>query len=200
MKTPFSRAFALWLPLVAVLTGLFVFTFWAVQQNYRQGMDDPQIQVAEDGAARLDAGGVPAELVTRGTEPTDIATSLAPWLVVYDASGTPLESSATLEGTPPHLPQGVFDTKSWKKTSAEWGIALTVPSEETRFTWQPRPGMRQAVVVVHATNGYFVAAGRNMRETEDRTKVLTEGAALIWGATALGTLLLLFILISFGWL
>lgn len=180
MKGILLRAFALWLPLAIALSGVFVFAYWAVQQNYRQQANDPQVQLAEDGAARLNGGGVPAELVPRGVPPTDIATSLAPWTVVYDSAGKPLESSAVLDNAPPQLPLSAFDATTWKKRYAEYGIGMSIPSGETRFSWQPRPDVRQAVVLVQAKNGYFVAVGRNLREVENRERTLSEGWFLSW--------------------
>jgi hypothetical protein len=198
------RAFGYWVPVVVATSGLFLFAYWGLQQSYRQGADDPQIQMAEDGAAILNAGGVPAELVSRtnqaaaGAPSVDITRSLAPWAAVFDASGTPLESSATFGAEPLKLPTGVFDMSTWKTHHAEQGIALTIPANETRFTWQPSPEARQAVVIVRAENGDFVAAGRALREVEDRVQTLTEGAALLWGASELGALAAILILLVTG--
>jgi hypothetical protein len=207
MNKLLPRAFALWLPLVAVITGVFLFAYWAVQQNYRQLGNDPQVQMAEDAAASLARDYTPAAVVPRtnpqsaGAPTIEMSTSLAPWIAVYDSSGLPLESSATLDNAPPRLPQGVFDQSTWKRVYAEWGIALSVPANETRFSWQPRPDVRQAVVLVsfpapHGTG--YVAAGRNMREVESREATLTQGAALLWGGTSLGTFILIFLLLSLG--
>ncbi|MBU6388866.1 hypothetical protein KGQ72_03275 [Patescibacteria group bacterium] len=204
-----SRAFALWMPFLVAITGFFLFAVWAVQQNYRQSLNDPQVQMAEDAAASLAANYLPAAVVPRtnpqsaGAPSIEMSTSLAPWITVYDASGTPLESSATLDGAPPQLPQGVFDRGTWKRVYAEWGIALSVPANETRFSWQPRPGVRQAVVLVqfqapHGTG--YVAAGRNTREVENREATLIHGAALLFGATSLATLAAIVILLALGWL
>ena len=117
--------------------------------------------MAEDGAALLENGDVPADLVPPQRQPTvNIATSLAPWIAVYDSNGTPLESSGVLDGKPPAPPQGIFD------------LAKAQGSNLPHNTWQPRDGVRVALVVVPVTSGhsagYFVAAGRNMREVEDR--------------------------------
>lgn len=174
------RAFALWLPLAIAFTGVFVFAYWAVQQEYRQNANDPQVELAEDGAAHLNAGGVPAGLVTRGVPLVDTATSLAPWLAVYDQSGKPLESSAVLDGAPPKLPASAFNPSTWKKQYAKYGIGMDIPANETRFSWQPRDGVREAVVLVRADNGYFVAAGRNLHEVENRERTLTFGFFLSW--------------------
>ena len=75
--------FLSWLPLAVAVTGLSLLVHVAVQQNYRQSLNDPQIQMAEDGAAKLGDGGVPADIVVRGGM-IDIAQSLAPWIAVYD--------------------------------------------------------------------------------------------------------------------
>ena len=200
MKNILTRALALWFPLLVILTGMLAFAYWAVQQNYRQSLNDPQIQMAEDAAATLDAGAAPASIVTRGVPLVDISTSLAPWVAVFDASGTPLESSASLGNLPLALPAGVFDVSTWKRVYAEYGIAMTIPKSETRFTWQPQIDVRQAVVLVRASNGTFVAAGRSMREAENRVSVLTMGAAILALMSALGSLVVIIALLVLGWL
>lgn len=48
-------------------------------------------------------------------------------------AGRPVVSSGTLDGKPPTLPRGVF--------------VYTAKAGEDRVTWQPRSGVRQAVVV-----------------------------------------------------
>ncbi|HUY62802.1 MAG TPA: hypothetical protein VMV50_03405 [Candidatus Paceibacterota bacterium] len=206
MKPRFARVFALWIPFLVATSGLFLFAYWGIQQQYRQDANNPQIQMAEDGAAILDAGGVPAAVVPRtnplsaGVPTVDITRNLAPWIAVFDSSGTPLESSASYGDKPLSLPPRVFDTSTWKARYAGWGIDLSVPDNETRFSWQPSPSARQAVVIVRANNGDFVVAGRALREVEDREATLTHGAAILWGATELGTLVALGILVAFGWL
>jgi len=42
-----------WLPLAAALTGVFAFIYLTVQQDMRMGLNDPQIQMAEDAAGAL---------------------------------------------------------------------------------------------------------------------------------------------------
>ena len=168
-----KRVLISWLPLAVAITGICLLVYGAVQSNYRSSLNDPQIQMAEDGAALLENGGVPADLVSTQRQPTiNIATSLAPWIVVYDASGTPLESSAFLDGKPPMPPQGIFD------------LAKAQGNNLPHNTWQPREGVRVALVVVPVTSGhsvgYFVAAGRNMSEVENREGQLGMFVGLAW--------------------
>ena len=170
-----------WLPLAVATIGLCGLVYVTVHQNYRQSLNDPQIQIAEDGAAALAAGKQPAEIVNRGSL-IDAGKSLAPFIAVYDAKGTTLEASGLVNGKPPKPPVGVFDH------AKQWG--------ENRVTWQPDPTTRIALVVVpvNDSRGYFVASGRNMREVEARTDKLTQMISL-----ALVTILIAtFILELFG--
>lgn len=199
MRKMFVRALVFWLPLVVALTGVFGFSYLAVQQNYRQSLNDPQIQMAEDAAASLASDYTPANVVPRGVPLINIATDLAPWIVVYDASGTPLESTAFLDNTPPRLPAGLFKPDEWvpqKMFTAPTGL-------ETRVTWQPRPDVRQAVVLVQFQTPHgvgYVAVGRSMKTVKDRIINLTELVAIAWSVTALASFVVIFLLLSFGWL
>jgi len=172
-----------WLMAAVPATLVLGVGYAALQQNYRQSLNDPQIQMAEDAAARLRGGEAPAALAVPGAPPVDIGGSLDPWLAIYDAAGTPLVASAVLDNVPPRLPQDVFDTSGWLKhpngTFYDQGSVA-----ETRFTWQPRQGVRQAVVLVQtADKKYFVAAGRNMREVEQRIDQEGEIVFAGWVAT-----------------
>jgi hypothetical protein len=109
----------------------------------------------------------------------------------------PLASTAILDGVPARLPQGVFDTSTWrlKVTGYEFNGAT---SKEIIFSWEPRSDVRAAVALVALPDGRFVAAGRSMREAEQHVASLTEGAAAAWGATELGTLVVIIFLLALG--
>jgi hypothetical protein len=143
-----------WLPLAVVITAMSGLVYLAVQQALRQGANDPQIQMAEDAAAALARGGT-MESVLPTTE-VDLEQSIAPFIMVFDETGTPLASSGQLHGQMPTIPAGVFD---WVRQHGE-----------DRITWQPEPGVRQAIVVVGYTGSPsgFVLAGRSLREVERR--------------------------------
>lgn len=174
----FARICISWLPLGIAITLICGLIYGAVQQNYRQSLNDPQIQMAQDGATRLAAGDVPASLVQRGVPLIDAASSLAPWIAVYDSNGTPLESSAVLDGKPPAPPQGIFD------------LAKAQGNNLPHNTWQPENGVRIALVVVPVQGkDWFVAAGRNMREVEGREQGLELVIGLGWVVTIVATFL-----------
>ena len=79
----YQNAFLGWLPLVVVISGLCLLVYASVQQNYRQSLNDPQIQMAEDIASGIGEGQTPAKLGQEGR--VDLRNSLAPWIAIYDA-------------------------------------------------------------------------------------------------------------------
>jgi hypothetical protein len=161
------RTLRAWLLFAVVFSVVTVMVYSAVQQDIRQSANDPQIQMAEDAAAALDRGAAPPSLVPSSS--IDIAQSLAPYIVIFDETGRPLVSTATLHGSGISLPQGVF--------------LYTKQHFEDRFTWQPEPGMRSAAVVTYyrsAQSSGFVLAGRSMREVEERESNLMSELFLGW--------------------
>jgi hypothetical protein len=159
----FWGAFAIWLPVTAAATVVILLIAVAAQQDLRRGANDPQIQMAEDAAAHLDAGATPTAVLP--SEPIDIAHSLAPFVIVFDRQGQPLASSATLDGQTPLPPRGVLTSIS--------------SHGRNEVTWQPAPGVRNAAIVVAYGNGY-VLAGRSLRVVEERESALTNWVILAW--------------------
>ena len=109
---PFGTALAIWAPVAVATTVVCFFINIAVQQSFRTAADDPQIQFAEDRAAKLAALAAPASepnaIAVESMTPLDIAKSLAPWVAVYSDSGAPLASDGRLHGALPELPPGIF--------------------------------------------------------------------------------------------
>lgn len=165
-----------WLPLAAVITLFCGLLYATVQQSYRMGANDPQIQMAEDTARALESGQSASSLVPSGK--IDIAQSLAPYLIIYDANGQPVVSDALLHNQIPTIPSGIFDS--------------TRKNGEDRVSWQPEPGVRSAIVIVPVNNGRggFVLAGRSLREVEIRESALTTQVEIGWLVTILASLVL----------
>lgn len=166
------RVARIWLPIAVAVTLLAAFTHLAVQQNYRSGLDDPQIQLAQDAAARLDAGAPAAAVVTAPT--VDAEKSLAPFVIVYSPTDSVLASGATLHGVTPKPPAGV--------------LATVRSAGRDRVTWQPNRGVRIALVGFPTSDGRVVVAGRNMREVEAREDALGRITLIAWFATLLAVL------------
>jgi hypothetical protein len=176
---------AIWLPIAAALTSVALVVYTAVQQDIRQSANENQVTLAESTAERLNAGTPPSSLAS--LEPVDLRTSLAPFVVVYDGNGRVLASSASLDGRTPALPAGVLASVircaagfgPWE--SIRQAVTARLRGErpcpmpgmmaqpgETRFTWQPAPGVRAAAVLTayHGSAPGYVLAGRSLRETE----------------------------------
>lgn len=159
-------AILVFLPLAVLATGLAGLVYLVAQQDGRWLANEPQVQLAEDAAARLDAGGRPGDQV--GPVPVDIARSLAPFVVVYGTAGTILATDGTLDGQSPEVPPGVLDSA---RTSGRNAV-----------TWQPRDGVRIATVTVPWSGG-TVLAGRSLRLVEDEASRLELVVGAGWLAT-----------------
>ena len=185
MKAARSIFFS-WLPIAVAVTGLCLLVSITVQQNYRQSLNDPQIQMAEDLAAKLDvAMADPSGKMLMALENTiaadhvDIQQSLSPWLGVYglgeEADTGVIATGALLNGDAPLPPSGAL-----LAAQNDRGKGANRPFEN-RVTWETHDGDRQAIVIVYAPGAHmFAIAGRNMREVEYREGQLSAIALLAW--------------------
>jgi hypothetical protein len=167
----------LFIPLAFAVTALAGLVYVAIQQNFRMNANDPQIQIAEDFAVQLGASqNLP---VLNPNLMVDIATSLSPFVVIYDDAGKVLTGSGKLNGQYPALPPGVLD--------------YVKKSGEDRLTWQPWPDVRAALVVTRFSGAHsgYVAVGRSLREVEKRISRLGWMVLAGWAATLAGLLVLL---------
>ncbi len=162
-----------WCMCAIVTTLICGLVYAAVQQNYRQSANNPQIQTAEDVATSLKGQQVPPFT----GQQIDMSQSLSTFILVYDATGTPITGTGQLNNTTPTLPAGVFQATKTKG--------------EDRITWMPSPGLRFAMVVVPIPgNTGYIAVGRSLREIEKRETSLEIMSALAWLITLLLTALL----------
>src|SRR5438309_954190 len=130
-----NQTLAAWLPLAAVILILSALNYAAVQQNYRQSANDPQIQIAQDIVNAIEQG-APVENIAQSLGSIDIKKSLSPFVMLYDDKRKLVASSAQIDGQAPNYPAGVFD--SVKKRGQE------------NLTWQPAAGVRMATVVANS--------------------------------------------------
>jgi len=157
-----------WLPFAVAISGLTMLVYVAVQQNLRQGANDPQIAIAEDTAYRLANGADATALVPENS--IDIAQSLVPYVIIYDIFGRPVAGSGMIGGALPMLPKGIYE---YARTHGQ-----------DRVTWQPRKGVRSALIVQYygGEDGRvgYVAVGRSLREVEVREWHLIIYAKILW--------------------
>ena len=161
------RAVAIFLPLAVLATLTCGLVYVEVQQTLRSGANDPGYQIAEDAAARLDAGASPT-VVVGSTGTVDAAASLAPFVIVFDSDGRVLAADVTLDGQVPVPPSGVL-------TAAQNGSPNVV-------TWQPRADVRIATVVVAWGDG-TVLVGRSLQRVEQQERNSQLIAAAAWLAS-----------------
>lgn len=175
----YTTIFKNWFAYAAIITLLCGIVYITVQQGYRSSANDPQLQMAEDAANALNKGADPKSLVST-TPAIEISQSLSPYLIIYDTSGNIAAGSATLNGKALKIPQGVIDyIKKNGKDAA---------------TWQPVPGVRQAMVGFStAKKDYIVIAGRSLRPTEERIDRLGELVLFGWAMSLLGMFVVAFL-------
>jgi len=149
--------------LATILCGLVYMT---VQQSYRSNANDPQLQFAKDISSRLETNRSIENLWPNDS--IEISKSLSPFIVLYDNNGNPVRSTGTIDGQLPKLPKGVFD--------------FTRRNKEDVLTWQPRKGVRMAMVVESAQSSTisFVAVGRSLEEVEKLEGNLTLMIIIAW--------------------
>ena len=102
------KVFKYWLPFAATITILCGLVYAAVQQNYRQSANDPQIQISEDVVNVLAKGAPPEYIIPKGNT-IEMSQSLSPFLIIFDDAGVATATSVTLDGKNPTIPAGVLD-------------------------------------------------------------------------------------------
>lgn len=160
----------LWFVYGAIITTALCGLIYVVaQQNYRQNLNDPQLQIAGDTIARLEAGGAILDQIPK--EKVSMDTSLAPFVIIYDTEGKPIAGNGYVGAELPTPPKGVFDQVSF------W---------ESGHTWEPRGDVRIAAVIKpfvgREANGY-VLVGRNMKVVEDHVATIGITIGIAWLVT-----------------
>lgn len=180
MKTPSKTTATRFSPLrvVAPLTLALVVVVWfvyaAVQQQYRLGANDPQIQYAGDIAAQMSAGSLPQDAVDTRSIKVDPSKSLDAFATIVDSNGKVTASDMELDGAAAVPPKGVLNAST-----------LT---HQNRITWQPQAGTRIALVVQaykHDNNTGYVMVGRSLKEVETRIDMLFWMSTVTTGAVVL---------------
>lgn len=163
-----------WLQYAIIIICVGGASYLGLQGLYRNTAFDPQVQIVDDVARAVGGGVNSAQIIPNPS--TDVAVSLAPFLAAFAADRSLVRSSGVVDGSSISLPNAIFDS--------------AVKNGEARGTWEPKPGVRVALVVRMLQDGTFIAAGKNLRETDARIGALTATMALGLGLALLLTLLL----------
>lgn len=171
----------IWLPLAIIITLFCGLIYVVAQQIVRIGANEPQVAIVGDIVTALQAGIDPKSIPSN--QALDISTSLSPYVMIFDDSGTPIASSAQLNGATPVPPKGIFD--------------YARAQGEDRVTWQPAPGVRSAAIIRHyagTESSGFVLVGRSLKEAERETQSLMFLVLLGWAAMLIISFLSVFFL------
>lgn len=167
-----------WLVLAGMVTVGIGFGFMAVQQNYRQNANDPQIAFAKDVVLAIEQG-APLDQILASASVINVEENMSPFAMIFDKDGKIVGASAKLGDKDLSLPAG--------------SIEFAKAQGKNYFTWQPKEGVRIATILLPAKDS-FVLVGRNIQEVEARIKGLMYMAGGAWlallGLSAIFVLLL----------
>lgn len=156
-----------WIASLIIINFIYGTIYTIGQQILRQSANDPQIQIARDTSIAMAQGELATTPTT--TKPLDIATTLAPFTIIYDENGQPIDGSGYLNGKLPTLPTGIFDYVKNKG--------------EDHLTWQPQPKLRYALIVTRYTRASdqgYIAVGRSLQQVEIREDNLLLLTGVAW--------------------
>ena len=137
------------------------------QQTLRMGVNAVPATLATDAIYRLENGVAPKSVALPPA--IELSKSISPFVMIFDANGKVLVSSATLNGAIPTVPSGIFDYVNAKG--------------EDRVTWQPEAGVREALVIDRYTTGSvsgYVVAGTSLKESEATINKIGRDVVIGW--------------------
>lgn len=149
-----------------LVTGLLLLVYTVVQQQYRTGADDPQVQVARDAAIKLKQGKNLAAVMQPDT--IDMEQSLSSCIQVYGPATNLLASTGYIGTVPPKVPEGVLEKA---REQGEYAV-----------TWQPTAMARMAAVVLYTggIRGNYILVARQLGEVEKRISMLVKTVFMCW--------------------
>ena len=154
-----------WVTGAALITVAAFLAWLSYGLSLRNGADRQPLRLAAGAAGQLRVritAGQPVPPVI------NMASSPAPFVIVFDAQHHILASSGHLHGHTPRLPAGV--------------LAWVAAHGRDRITWQPVPGLREAAVIVPYGGPHpgFVLAAQSLRGISGQQRSLTWSIAIVW--------------------
>jgi hypothetical protein len=183
------RALSYALPALAGVTIIAAIAYVNDQQTWRMAANEPQEWIAQSAvntSAQESVVNVPVLAptpedvapISRPVEKIVIERDEAPYTILYDAKRNAVSGTGYLHGVLPQLPSGIFDA--------------ALKNGVNRITWQPEPGVRQAILIIPIKSGPlaggFAVAGRSLAYTEWQEAQLMQRWILGWLAAAIGIL------------
>ncbi|MCX6726358.1 MAG: hypothetical protein NTY75_00885 [Candidatus Shapirobacteria bacterium] len=160
------------LTVVGCLLGITIFwlgIYIIGQQIRRQKANQPQIIMVETAKEKLANGAEITSVVPVKT--IDMAASLEPFMIIFNENGEVATASVRLDGKTPTVPKGVLNYAKSKGVD--------------KITWQPKAGVRNAIVVKPYPHGWILA-GRSLKQVETEESKWEKITLLIWLVTETG--------------
>ena len=152
---------------VGFVTLFSVMVYGTAQQMLRMSANYVPLQLATDAVNKLNSGVLPRSLVLPAN--IEISKSLYPFVIILDQNKKVIVTSATLDGEVPTIPAGTFD--------------YVAKRGQDKVTWQPYPGVREALVIDKYSNGSisgYVVTGGTLKLTEDTIDKLGRDILIGW--------------------
>ena len=167
-----------WLPLAFAVSAVFVYSYILSQQYFRMVGNDAQVEIAGNIEQALSEGTTLDAFTT--SHLIDMERSLTPYAIFYGIDQKPVSGNGSLDGNYPVPPKGVFE--------------YLLTHKEDRFTWEPKKGVRQAVVARYhdGVSPVFTVVGGSLREVEKHIWQSGCITLLFWCAALVGSFLLVF--------
>jgi hypothetical protein len=142
------------IPFAVCIFGMGMTLYIVEQQWIRQSFNDYQMEAATDVARSLHTGANPSFIIpNKSLVPTDVLVSRSAWIVVLDATGSMVDTTANMNGQPVRIPDGILSYAKANGTDV--------------VTWQPNAMTRVALVVIYEpTSKSYVVAGKSMIDIE----------------------------------
>ena len=150
-----------------LVTLISIMVYGTAQQMLRMSANYVPLQLATDAVNKLNSGFSPRALPLPAS--IEISKSLYPFVIILDQNKKVIVTSATLDGEVPAIPSGTFD--------------YVAKSGQDKVTWQPYPGVREALVIDKYKNGSlsgYVVAGGTLKLTEDTIDKLGRDILIGW--------------------
>jgi hypothetical protein len=154
-----------WITGAALITVAAFLAWLSYGLSLRNGGDRQPLRLAAGAAGQLASGSPPGSVLPPAI---NVASSPAPFVIVFDARHRVLASSGHLNGHAPWLPAGV--------------LAWVAAHGRDRITWQPGPGLREAAVIEPYGGPHpgFVLAAQSLQGISGQQRSLTWTIAIMW--------------------
>ena len=176
-----SKSVILFFTIEIAITVICILIYLAVQQSYRNGANEPQIQIAEKIKYELNYEKNDSAIFPGGNHEISQMT-LSPFVILYNGNKEPVASDALLNGIIPRIPDGVLESSR---------------NKEMHFiTWQPEADKRFALVIIHSEGKFdgYIVCGRSLKIAEEHIQnlILIIFAGWLIASIATGAMTFLF--------